>query len=57
MTFTIGWPQGILLALLAGGLIIATVEHGKPREPTDAYTTFVAALIEVALLAWGGFFK
>lgn len=57
MTIHIGLPQGILLALVAAGLIASTVEHGKPRNLTNAYITFVSALIELALLAWGGFFR
>lgn len=57
MTFTLGWPQGILLALMMGGVIAATVDHGKPRKPMNAYVTFVSFLIEAALLVWGGFFS
>lgn len=29
----------------------------KPREPLNAWTSFVSIVIQLAILAWGGFFS
>ena len=57
MTFTIGWPQGMFLALVVFAIVAAILDHGKPRSPINAYFTLLGVLLEVALLTWGGFFK
>ena len=56
MTITLGIPQIIWLFLAVIGLIIEIVNHGKPREPHNAYTFAIGAFISFLLLYWGGFF-
>jgi hypothetical protein len=57
LTMHIGWPQGILLALVAFGLFVSALEHGKPRSNQNAWLTLIATVIQLALLVWGGFFR
>ncbi|MEA9551732.1 hypothetical protein ABFU65_12010 [Xanthomonas campestris pv. raphani] len=54
----IGWPQALYLALLLIGLGIAISKHGEMKKPErhKAGTTFVASMLVVLLLYWGGFF-
>jgi hypothetical protein len=52
-----GVPQVIYLALIILGLGIAIAKHGQPRDNYNGGVTFIAAIIELALLYWGGFFK
>ena len=56
MNFVIGWPQGIYLIITLIGLIIAGIEHGKPREPGNVWYNIIATFIAILLLLWGGFF-
>ena len=56
MTFNFGVPQIIYMILTVLGIVIACVNHGKEREPYNAYIQFISAIITTALLAWGGFF-
>lgn len=56
MTINIGIPQIIWLVMTVIGLIVEIVEHGKPREPHNAYTFAVSVVISFLLLCWGGFF-
>ena len=56
MTINIGVPQLIWLFLAVIGLIIEIVNHGKPREPHNAYTFVISMVISFLLLYWGGFF-
>lgn len=32
------------------------INHGKPREPHNAYTFAISIVISFLLLYWGGFF-
>ena len=57
MTFTIGWPQGIYLLMTLVGLVVAVLEHGKPRKPSNVWVSLLATVIIYALLIWGGFFS
>lgn len=53
-----GIPQIIMIVLFAMGLGITLIKNGEPR--TDNYSfgmSFVATVIQVALLWWGGFFE
>jgi len=54
---SIGWPQGIWLALIALALLDAAVNDGKPRPPKSFDATFAGALLVGVLLYWGGFFS
>ena len=54
--FRLGVPQIIMIALIISSIIISIVNHGKKREPYNAYTVLIGAVFEVALLYWGGFF-
>ena len=56
MIITLGIPQIIWIVLTIFGLIIEIVNHGKPREPHNAYTFAISAFISFLLLYWGGFF-
>lgn len=56
MTINLGIPQLIWLVMTVIGLIVEIVEHGKPREPHNAYTFAVSVVISFLLLYWGGFF-
>lgn len=57
MTFHIGLPQGIYLALTLWGLVNACVKHGKPQGEYNAYVTLMATFLLIPLLWWGGFFR
>ena len=56
MTISLGIPQIIWLFLAVIGLICETINHGKEREPHNAYTFAIGAVIFFLLLYWGGFF-
>lgn len=56
MTIRIGLPQGLLLALYMASLVINCVSDGK-EEGTSWYGSVISIAIELALLAWGGFFS
>lgn len=51
------WPQITLIALYALGLGITLSKEGEPRDPYDFWSTLIATGIQVALLAFGGFFS
>ena len=57
MTFNFGIPQIIYMILTAFGIVVACVNHGKEREPYNAYVQLISAILVTALLAWGGFFS
>ena len=54
--FRLGVPQIIMIALIISSIVISIVNHGKKREPYNAYSVLIGAVFEVALLYWGGFF-
>lgn len=54
--FQLGVPQIIMIALMISSIVISIVNHGKDREPYNAYSALIGAVFEVALLYWGGFF-
>lgn len=56
MTIKLGIPQLIWFFLAIIGLIIEIVNHGKPREPHNAYTLAISTVFSFLLLYWGGFF-
>lgn len=56
MTINIGVPQIIWIVLAIYGLIDETINHGKPREPHNAYIFAISVLLSFLLLYWGGFF-
>lgn len=56
MTINLGIPQIIWIVLVVYGLIDETINHGKPREPRNAYIFAISALITFSLLYWGDFF-
>lgn len=55
--FTLGWPQLILLALLAMEVGISLGKHGEPRPNHNAWIAILGAAIVVSILAWGGFWE
>ena len=50
-------PQIVLIVLYSLSLGISMSKHGKPREPYNFWTSFLAVIIEVAILWWGGFWR
>jgi len=56
MTINLGIPQLIWLVMAGFGLIVEIINHGKPREPHNAYTFAISVVISFLLLYWGGFF-
>lgn len=56
MTINLGIPQTIWLVTAVLGLIVEIINHGKPREPYNAYIYATSAVISFLLLYWGGFF-
>ena len=51
------WAQIIIASLLVIRVIAEVVHSGEPRTGKyDATTGIMAAIIEVSLLNWGGFF-
>lgn len=53
----IGWPEGLMLGLLAFGLIVTALLDGEPK--TGTYKLSIRILdtgIILGLLWWGGFF-
>lgn len=57
VTITFGWPQAIYVVLAVFSLVHDSIEHGKPRSPTNAWVTFVSIVfVSLPLLWWGGFF-
>lgn len=57
--FHIGWPEGIVLALMVFGLVNHMAKHGQPYsiKDYDFRLRLVASLILFGLYAWGGFFS
>lgn len=56
MTINLGIPQILWFVIAAFGLISEIINHGKEREPHNAYTFAISAVISFLLLYWGGFF-
>lgn len=56
MTINLGIPQIIWLVTAVFGLIYEIINHGKPREPHNAYAFAISMVISFLLLYWGGFF-
>ena len=53
-----GFIRGRLPLLYQGQQLLAVANlHGKPREPYNFGRWMISAVIEFALLIWGGFFK
>lgn len=52
----IGWPEGILLALMFISLTSNAVMHGKPRDAYSFPIAMVNFMICVLLLYLGGYF-
>jgi hypothetical protein len=51
-----GIPQITLILLFSLSLLAAAHLHGKERTPHNFWVTFIAVIIEVSILIWGGFF-
>lgn len=51
------WPQYTILALVLVGLGASLSDHGRPRSAENAWTTLIAAVLNLWLLYMGGFFK
>jgi len=51
-----GFPQFLVLALVAFSCVLAIANDGKSRTPWSAEYTFLGAIVWLGLLFWGGFF-
>lgn len=49
-------PQIAWIALVAASLSIGLAKHGEPREDYNFFSVLISAVIETAILIWGGFF-
>jgi len=54
-------PQVVMIVLIICGILIEIVNHGKLKDVEachyNGWRGFISALITVALLWWGGFWK
>lgn len=54
---SIGWPEGILLAIIVVELILVAVLHDTPRTDTWSFHfKLYGNVVLLGLLYWGGFF-
>lgn len=57
MTFTLGIPQLVYLAVVTFNLFYAAVHHGEQKDGKySVWITMIATAIDIALMKWGGFF-
>lgn len=49
-------PQIVWIALIAASLGIGLAKHGEPREDYNFFIALISAVVETAILIWGGFF-
>lgn len=49
-------PQIIMIVLFAMDIGFVISQHGKPSKPINAWSSLIAAVIQIGLLIWGGFF-
>lgn len=57
ISFQLGAPQIILLAIYVLNIAVVAAHHGEPRkENYDVFISLLALAIQLALLTWGGFF-
>jgi hypothetical protein len=53
-----GIPQIVMIIFWSWALGIGITKHGKPKEGTENFFTYlISAIVEATLLIWGGFFK
>jgi hypothetical protein len=57
MTIHVGWPQGVLLALMVLSQIVVTTKHGQDHTPYNAWIELWFNFVIFVIVAWGGFFK
>jgi len=51
-------PQIIYLVLVAGALLFAAHDHGKPKKGFNSFwVTLISVGIQFGIMFWGGFFK
>lgn len=51
-------PQILMLSLFGIALLLEARDHGKPKTGKDNFFLSATAIsLQLALLAWGGFFK
>lgn len=57
ISFQLGAPQIILLAIYILDTAIVAAHHGEPKEGNyNVFVLLIALAIQLALLTWGGFF-
>lgn len=54
---SIGWPEGIYLALVFMSLGIVATRNGEPRDPYSFGRQLFSTALALGLLWWGGFFS
>lgn len=53
---TIGWPQGVWIALMIMMFGAACSKNGQPKAPWDPMVTLIDIAVYSGLAWWGGFF-
>lgn len=58
-SLNIGWPEAILLVLMAIDFGVALAKNGEARRPStiSALDSLCGKIIALAFLWWGGFFS
>jgi len=52
------WPQITVIVIITINLSIALLKHGEPRTDNHNFgLTLISALIQIALLYYGGFWS
>ena len=57
MTFTLGVPQIIYLAIVVFNIVYAILHNGEEQPKRSAWVSLIGSALGIALLYWGGFFS
>lgn len=57
MTFTLGVPQIIYLAIVVFNIVYAILHNGEEQPKRNAWVSLIGSALGIALLYWGGFFS
>lgn len=52
-----GAPQIIVIVMMTMAVTLHMIKHGEKRDPYNGHFAFIGAIINLALLYWGGFFS
>lgn len=52
------WPQVVVIVMLTAAMVVALVEHGKPKTgDNNFWVTCISVAVWVLVLRFGGFWK